>query len=59
MVVATAVSGVFTIFLLGLYIYRNRTRRNEMSEEDEKRVYEDLDRDERTDFEIPNFRYVY
>jgi len=57
MVAATAVSGMLTILLLGLYIYRNRTRNARSSDEDEKSVYDDID--ERTDFEIPNFRYVY
>ncbi|KAH8091061.1 putative MFS transporter [Cristinia sonorae] len=56
MVAATGTSGLLTIVLLGLYVWRNRTRRaGEL--EDEKRVYDE--RDEKTDFEITGFRYVY
>ncbi|THH26702.1 hypothetical protein EUX98_g7496 [Antrodiella citrinella] len=55
MVAATAVCGLLTVLLLGLYMWRNETRKP--SDEDEKTVYEDID--ERTDFDIAGFRYVY
>lgn len=56
MVAATAISGVMTILLVSLYVFRNKRRRVAYGTKDE-RVYEDID--ERTDFEIPAFRYVY
>lgn len=57
MVVATAVPGVLTVLLLSLYIWRNRTRRAAPDDVDEKSLYDELD--EKTDFEIAEFRYVY
>lgn len=57
MVAATAISGLMTLLLLGLYIWRNRTSRNVSDEDEKKHEYDDID--ERTDFDIPGFRYVY
>ncbi|KAI0077525.1 MFS general substrate transporter [Panus rudis PR-1116 ss-1] len=57
MLVATALSGVLTLVLLALYIMRNR-RRLETDVGGEKDD-EDVNVDEKTDFQIPGFRYVY
>lgn len=55
MVVATASCGLFTLILLGIYVMRNRRQRS-ISEHDTK---DDINDNEKTDLEIPGFRYVY
>ena len=55
MVVATACCGLFTLILLGVYILRNR-KAHSAPEHDTK---DDTNDNEKTDLEIPGFRYVY
>lgn len=59
MVAATGLSGVMAILLLCLYIWRNQAVKNASvsSADDDKDAL--VDEDERTDFDIPDFRYVY
>ena len=56
MVAATGLSGVMAILLLCLYIWRNRTASLNTADDGKD---EFVDEDERTDFDIPGFRYVY
>ena len=56
LLVATVIAGVLTLILLSLYMWRNR-RNKDVNYDQKKQEYDELD--ERTDFDIPGFRYVY